>query len=92
MAFGMEFVLLVGLTTVVIALSLLFIVLIRSNPSVGSVFAEAQNRTTPPECPYYLGYLRNVQKDYSAPDECFSCSVLIECLERNGKAGNRNRR
>ena len=92
MASEMEFVLLVGLTTVVIALFLLSIVLIRSKSSVGSVFAEAQNITAPLECPYYLGYLKSVQKDNSAPDECFSCSMLIECLERNGKARKRNRR
>ena len=86
MASGMEILLLAGLTTVVIAMIIFFMILIRSKQSVGSVFGEALNRTAPPECPYYLGYLGSLQKDNSVPDECFSCPKLMECLERYGKA------
>lgn len=31
------------------------------------------------ECPYHFGYLKNLPKNSSIPDKCFTCSNLIKC-------------
>ena len=43
-------------------------------------------KTTPaekeavPGCAHYFGYLRKREKDKSFPDECLTCSKMVDCL------------
>ena len=32
-----------------------------------------------PGCPYYLGYLKKRQKNSPIPENCFTCTKMIEC-------------
>jgi len=32
-----------------------------------------------PACPYYLGYLKKRQKNSPIPENCFTCTKMIEC-------------
>jgi DNA-directed RNA polymerase subunit RPC12/RpoP len=31
-------------------------------------------------CPYHLGYLRKREKGAPIPEDCFTCSKMIECI------------
>ena len=31
-------------------------------------------------CPHYLGYLKKRPKNSSVPEDCFTCSKMIECM------------
>ena len=37
----------------------------------------------PPECSHFFGYLRKIPRNTSLPDECFSCTKMVECLSYN---------
>jgi len=39
-----------------------------------------QPQTESPKCPYSFGYLKKLDKDASIPDECLSCSRIMECF------------
>jgi DNA-directed RNA polymerase subunit RPC12/RpoP len=46
---------------------------------------KAKKTTTPEKeavagCAHYFGYLRKREKDKPFPDECLSCSKMVECL------------
>lgn len=37
-------------------------------------------QTDSSNCPYGFGYLKNLDKDAPIPDECLSCSRIMECF------------
>jgi len=37
----------------------------------------------PSTCPKFFGYLKNIPKNVSIPDECFRCPKMVECLYYN---------
>ena len=39
---------------------------------------DAEGGTT--SCAYYLGYLKKRQKDTPIPEDCLTCSKMIECM------------
>ena len=34
---------------------------------------------TPSECPFQFGYLKTLPKETAIPDECLTCSKLLQC-------------
>ena len=34
---------------------------------------------SPPECPYYFGFLKMLPKKTAVPDDCLTCPRMIEC-------------
>ncbi len=47
------------------------------------VEVQEENETAKPgdasACPYYLGYLKKRQKNSPIPENCFTCTKMIEC-------------
>ena len=39
-----------------------------------------QLQTDSPKCPYGFGYLKKLGKNAPIPDECLSCSRIMECF------------
>ena len=41
----------------------------------------SQVRDVPPRCTHHFGYLGSLGKSEEIPDECYSCSKLIQCFK-----------
>lgn len=39
-----------------------------------------ENKPKPASCIHYAGYLKNRPKNTSVPDECLTCSEMIDCM------------
>lgn len=37
----------------------------------------------PPACSHFFGYLRKIPRNSPMPDECFSCTKMVECISYN---------
>lgn len=46
----------------------------------GEKLLSSQPQTDSPKCPYHFGYLKKLEKNASIPDECLSCSRIMECF------------
>lgn len=41
----------------------------------------------PRECPHFFGYLREIPRNTTMPDECLGCPRMLECLYYNASSG-----
>ena len=41
---------------------------------------ETSQEARPPGCPYHFGYLREHPKNTPVPNECLTCTKIMECL------------
>jgi DNA-directed RNA polymerase subunit RPC12/RpoP len=41
---------------------------------------ENESPSVPASCPHYVGYLKKRAKDTPVPEECFTCSEMINCM------------
>ena len=48
--------------------------------------AETPKRDRPPGCSYYFGFLGELPKNTSIPDECLGCLKIMECLTKRPRA------
>jgi hypothetical protein len=44
---------------------------------------QKQLKERPPGCLHFFGYLRNMPKNTLIPDECLTCTKMVECQELN---------
>jgi len=51
-----------------------------STVSVETKKTEFSRGTQPSGCPYHFGYLRQHPKNTPIPNECFTCTKIMECL------------
>jgi len=52
----------------------------RSLKTEGETQLPSHAQTDSPNCPYGFGYLKKLDKESPIPDECLSCSRIIECF------------
>lgn len=45
-------------------------------------------RQRPRECPHFFGYLREIPRNTTMPDECLGCPRMLECLYYNASSGD----
>jgi len=50
--------------------------------SVSIEISENPLEKTPTECPHRLGYLKTLPKEVAIPDECLTCSKLLQCFAK----------
>jgi DNA-directed RNA polymerase subunit RPC12/RpoP len=48
--------------------------------SVSVETSENPVEKTPTECAHHFGYLENLPKEATIPDECLTCSKLLQCF------------
>jgi len=46
----------------------------------GKKLLSTQPQTDSPKCPHRFGYLKKLDKKAPIPDECLSCSRIMECF------------
>jgi len=49
----------------------------------GKKLLSTQPQTDSPKCPHVFGYLKKLDKNAPIPDECLSCSRIMECFGSN---------
>ncbi len=58
----------------------------REEEEVAEVEAEAEpepnfpSSETAPQCQHYLGYLKNRSRNSGIPEDCLTCTKMIECM------------
>ncbi|XHH09669.1 MAG: hypothetical protein ACFCUE_03315 [Candidatus Bathyarchaeia archaeon] len=43
---------------------------------------DSQSPAPPSVCAHYTGYLKNRPKNTPVPEECFTCTLMLDCMSR----------
>ena len=52
----------------------------QNESSTGAKEAKENNKTSSATCTHHTGYLKNRPKNTPVPEECFTCSAMIDCM------------